>query len=42
MMTENPNATCKGLGDIGNFYDYEEEQLRISNTEKCANEFTEF
>lgn len=33
---------CKGPGDTSNFDDYEEETLRISNTEKCAKEFAEF
>jgi len=34
--------TCKGAGDTSNFDDYEEEPLRISNTEKCAKEFADF
>jgi len=33
---------CKGPGDTSNFDDYEEEPLRISNTEKCAKEFADF
>ena len=33
---------CKGAGDTSNFDDYEEEPLRISSTEKCAKEFSEF
>lgn len=32
----------KGPGDSSNFDDYEEEPLRISSTEKCAKEFTDF
>jgi len=32
----------KGPGDTSNFDDYEEEQLRISSTEKCAKEFADF
>ncbi|VDN04265.1 unnamed protein product [Thelazia callipaeda] len=33
---------CRGAGDASNFDDYEEEPLRISGTEKCAKEFTDF
>ncbi|XP_051827647.1 cAMP-dependent protein kinase catalytic subunit alpha [Antechinus flavipes] len=33
---------CKGPGDTSNFDDYEEEELRISITEKCAKEFADF
>jgi protein kinase A len=33
---------CKGPGDTSNFDDYEEEALRISSTEKCAKEFSDF
>lgn len=33
---------CKGPGDTSNFDEYEEEQLRISSTEKCAKEFADF
>ncbi|EJD74028.1 AGC/PKA protein kinase [Loa loa] len=33
---------CRGAGDASNFDDYEEEPLRISNTEKCAKEFADF
>ncbi|CAG2167114.1 unnamed protein product [Oppiella nova] len=33
---------CKGPGDTSNFDDYEEETLRISSTEKCAKEFSDF
>jgi protein kinase A len=33
---------CKGPGDPSNFDDYEEEQLRLSTTEKCAKEFADF
>jgi len=33
---------CKGSGDTSNFDDYEEEELWISSTEKCANEFDDF
>lgn len=33
---------CKGPGDPSNFDDYEEEPLRISQTEKCAKEFADF
>lgn len=32
----------KGPGDTSNFDDYEEEEIRISFTEKCAKEFAEF
>eukprot|EP00064_Thunnus_orientalis_P004470 superscaffoldBa00000407_g4482 len=33
---------CRGPGDTSNFDDYEEEDIRISQTEKCAKEFAEF
>nr|XP_033780049.1 cAMP-dependent protein kinase catalytic subunit alpha isoform X2 [Geotrypetes seraphini] len=33
---------CKGPGDTSNFDDYEEEEIRVSLTEKCAKEFSEF
>ncbi|KAA8585206.1 hypothetical protein FQN60_003900 [Etheostoma spectabile] len=33
---------CKGPGDTSNFDDYEEEEIRVSFTEKCAKEFSEF
>uniref|UniRef100_A0A8B9RBT3 cAMP-dependent protein kinase n=1 Tax=Astyanax mexicanus TaxID=7994 RepID=A0A8B9RBT3_ASTMX len=33
---------CRGPGDTSNFDDYEEEEIRISDTEKCAKEFLEF
>nr|XP_020656074.1 cAMP-dependent protein kinase catalytic subunit alpha isoform X1 [Pogona vitticeps] len=33
---------CKGPGDTSNFDDYEEEEIRVSVTEKCAKEFAEF
>ena len=33
---------CKGAGDTSNFDDYEEEPLRISATEKCTKEFSDF
>ena len=32
----------KAPGDTSNFDDYEEEALRISSTEKCAKEFSDF
>uniref|UniRef100_A0A8C0IU15 Protein kinase domain-containing protein n=1 Tax=Chelonoidis abingdonii TaxID=106734 RepID=A0A8C0IU15_CHEAB len=32
---------CKGPGDMSNF-DYEEEEIQVSITEKCAKEFAEF
>uniref|UniRef100_A0A8R1XMH9 cAMP-dependent protein kinase catalytic subunit n=2 Tax=Onchocerca volvulus TaxID=6282 RepID=A0A8R1XMH9_ONCVO len=32
----------RSAGDASNFDDYEEEPLRISNTEKCAKEFADF
>ncbi|KAM7418852.1 hypothetical protein PAMA_016126 [Pampus argenteus] len=32
----------KGPGDTSNFDDYEEEEIRISFSEKCAKEFAEF
>lgn len=32
----------KGPGDTSNFDDYEEEEIRVSVTEKCAKEFAEF
>lgn len=33
---------CRGPGDTSNFDDYEEEDIRVSLTEKCAKEFSEF
>ena len=33
---------CRGPGDTSNFDDYEEEEIRVSLTEKCAKEFSEF
>ncbi|KAM3845674.1 cAMP-dependent protein kinase catalytic subunit alpha isoform 3-T3 [Vipera latastei] len=33
---------CKGPGDTSNFDDYEEEEIRVSITEKCVKEFAEF
>ena len=33
---------CKGAGDTSYFDDYEEEPLRISATEKCTKEFSDF
>uniref|UniRef100_A0A8C6TXH6 cAMP-dependent protein kinase catalytic subunit alpha n=1 Tax=Neogobius melanostomus TaxID=47308 RepID=A0A8C6TXH6_9GOBI len=33
---------CKGPGDTSNFDDYDEEEIRVSITEKCAKEFAEF
>lgn len=33
---------CRGPDDTSNFDDYEEEEIRISDTEKCAKEFLEF
>lgn len=33
---------CKGPGDTSNFDEYEEEEIRVSFTEKCAKEFAEF
>ncbi|XP_027014773.1 cAMP-dependent protein kinase catalytic subunit alpha isoform X3 [Tachysurus fulvidraco] len=33
---------CRGPGDTSNFDDYEEEDIRVSVTEKCAKEFAEF
>uniref|UniRef100_A0A8C1M3Q7 cAMP-dependent protein kinase n=1 Tax=Cyprinus carpio TaxID=7962 RepID=A0A8C1M3Q7_CYPCA len=33
---------CRGPGDTSNFDDYEEEDIRVSVTEKCAKEFSEF
>ncbi|KPP80025.1 cAMP-dependent protein kinase catalytic subunit alpha-like [Scleropages formosus] len=33
---------CKGPGDTSNFDDYDEEEIRVSFTEKCAKEFAEF
>lgn len=32
----------RGSGDTSNFDDYEEEDIRVSITEKCAKEFSEF
>lgn len=34
--------TCKGPSDTSNFDDYEEEQLKISSTEKYVKEFANF
>ncbi|XP_077956000.1 protein kinase, cAMP-dependent, catalytic, beta b isoform X1 [Gasterosteus aculeatus] len=33
---------CRGPGDTSNFDDYEEEEIRVSVTEKCGKEFAEF
>ncbi|MGH0145997.1 UNVERIFIED_CONTAM: hypothetical protein FKN15_019426 [Acipenser sinensis] len=33
---------CKGPGDTSNFDDYEEEEIRVSFSEKCGKEFSEF
>uniref|UniRef100_A0A8B9GQX6 cAMP-dependent protein kinase catalytic subunit alpha n=1 Tax=Astyanax mexicanus TaxID=7994 RepID=A0A8B9GQX6_ASTMX len=33
---------CKGPGDTSNFDDYEEEEIRVSFTEKCGKEFAEY
>uniref|UniRef100_A0A1A7Y098 Protein kinase, cAMP-dependent, catalytic, beta a n=1 Tax=Iconisemion striatum TaxID=60296 RepID=A0A1A7Y098_9TELE len=33
---------CRGPGDTSNFDDYEEEDIRVSQTEKCAKEFADF
>lgn len=33
---------CKGAGDTSNFDEYDEETLRIANTELCAEEFAAF
>uniref|UniRef100_A0A8C4Y3P8 cAMP-dependent protein kinase n=1 Tax=Gopherus evgoodei TaxID=1825980 RepID=A0A8C4Y3P8_9SAUR len=33
---------CKGPSNTSNFDDYEEEEIRVSTTEKCAKEFAEF
>uniref|UniRef100_A0A8D0LB61 cAMP-dependent protein kinase n=1 Tax=Sphenodon punctatus TaxID=8508 RepID=A0A8D0LB61_SPHPU len=33
---------CRGAGDTSNFDDYEEEDIRVSLTEKCAKEFADF
>uniref|UniRef100_A0A8C3FMR1 Protein kinase C-terminal domain-containing protein n=1 Tax=Chrysemys picta bellii TaxID=8478 RepID=A0A8C3FMR1_CHRPI len=33
---------CEGPSDTSNFDDYEEEEIRVSVTEKCAKEFAEF
>uniref|UniRef100_A0ACB8F3L5 Uncharacterized protein n=1 Tax=Sphaerodactylus townsendi TaxID=933632 RepID=A0ACB8F3L5_9SAUR len=33
---------CRGPGDTSNFDDYEEEDIRVSLTEKCAKEFADF
>ncbi|THD28988.1 cAMP-dependent protein kinase catalytic subunit alpha [Fasciola hepatica] len=33
---------CKGPGDTSNFDDYEEEPIRITNTNYCAREFANF
>ncbi|EPQ07441.1 cAMP-dependent protein kinase catalytic subunit beta [Myotis brandtii] len=32
----------RGSGDTSNFDDYEEEDIRVSITEKCGKEFSEF
>lgn len=32
----------KGPGDTSNFDEYDEEEIRVSFTEKCAKEFAEF
>lgn len=32
----------RGSGDTSNFDDYEEEEIRVSITEKCGKEFCEF
>ena len=32
----------RGSGDTSNFDDYEEEDIRVSITEKCGKEFCEF
>jgi protein kinase A len=43
VQVEAPFAPrCKGPGDTSNFDDYDEETLRISSTEKCAKEFSDF
>ncbi|XP_068778945.1 cAMP-dependent protein kinase catalytic subunit alpha isoform X4 [Struthio camelus] len=33
---------CKGPGDTSNFDEYEEEEIRVSLTDKCAKEFADF
>lgn len=33
---------CRGPGDTSNFDDYEEEDVHVSQTEKCAKEFADF
>uniref|UniRef100_A0A8P4KNR2 cAMP-dependent protein kinase n=1 Tax=Dicentrarchus labrax TaxID=13489 RepID=A0A8P4KNR2_DICLA len=33
---------CRGPGDTSNFDDYEEEDIHVSQTEKCAKEFADF
>ncbi|CAM5169292.1 unnamed protein product [Eretmochelys imbricata] len=33
---------CRGPGDTSNFDDYEEEEIQVSTTEQCAEEFAEF
>uniref|UniRef100_A0A673H8W4 cAMP-dependent protein kinase catalytic subunit alpha-like n=1 Tax=Sinocyclocheilus rhinocerous TaxID=307959 RepID=A0A673H8W4_9TELE len=33
---------CRGPGDTSNFDEYDEEDIRVSVTEKCTNEFLEF
>ncbi|XP_026992241.1 cAMP-dependent protein kinase catalytic subunit alpha isoform X2 [Tachysurus fulvidraco] len=33
---------CRGPGDTSNFDDYEEEEIRVSLTEKCSKEFADF
>uniref|UniRef100_A0A3B3VCR1 Protein kinase cAMP-activated catalytic subunit beta n=1 Tax=Poecilia latipinna TaxID=48699 RepID=A0A3B3VCR1_9TELE len=38
----NPCREILGPGDTSNFDDYEEEDIRVSQTEKCAKEFADF
>ena len=33
---------CRGPGDTSNFDEYEEEEVHVSQTEKCGKEFAEF
>ncbi|KTG03666.1 hypothetical protein cypCar_00014357 [Cyprinus carpio] len=33
---------CRGPGDTSNFDEYDEEDIRVSVTEKCTKEFLEF
>ncbi|KAK4805921.1 hypothetical protein QYF61_021485 [Mycteria americana] len=33
---------CKGPGDTSNFDEYEEEEIRVSLTDRCAKEFADF